>query len=398
MKRTALRSAALAVAMASGMAVQAQSAEPLKIALEPFSDEVVSEREPVDGPVIQLAICLDTSGSMEGLINQARTRIWSVVNRLDKAELNGEKPKLEVALIQYGSSLQSSEEGYMTCVLPFTSDLDKISEALFALKVSGSAEYCGQAIHHATHQLGWLPKNDETLKVIVIAGNEEFTQGPMSYKNTVPGAVEYGITVNTVHCGNAQGGKQGMWAHAAKLGGGEFNNIDHDRDFVEIMCPQDDRLLELNSSLNRTYLYYGADGEISQMRQLDADTSNSAASGMAMRARISAKASKSYDNRAWDLVDASKDDEFDVSEVERETLPEDLQSATNEELEAKIAELSKERASIQAEITKLSAERAQWLEAERKRLGEKTEDALDYALVTALTSQAKAVGFTFSEE
>jgi Tfp pilus assembly protein PilV len=399
MKRTAAQTAALAIALASGLAVQAQTTEPLKIALEPFNNEtVVTEREPVDGPVIQLAICLDTSGSMEGLINQARTRIWSVVNRLDRAELNGEKPRLEVAIIQYGSGYQSPEEGYMTCVQPFTSDLDKISEALFALQVSGSAEYCGQAIQHATHQLAWLPKNDETLKVIVIAGNEEFTQGPEPYQSSVPDAVEYGITVNTVHCGNAKTGRDGMWAHAAKLGGGEFNNIDQDRDFIEIHCPQDDRILELNASLNETYLYYGSLGLESRDRQQAADSSNAAASGMAMQSRIQAKAGKSYDNRAWDLVDASADEEFEISEVDRELLPETLQTATDEELQAKIVEFAAKRASLQTEITKLSTERVEWLVAERTRLGETTEDALDYALVAALSSQAEAVGFTFTEE
>jgi len=393
------RTAALALVLASGFAACAQTAEPIKIALEPFnSDIILTDREPVDGPVIQLAICLDTSGSMEGLINQARTRIWSVVNRLDRAELNGKKPRLEVAIIQYGSNMQSSSEGYMTCVQPFTSDLDRISEALFSLQVDGSAEYCGQVIQLATQQLGWLPKNDETLKVIVIAGNEEFTQGPVAYQNSVPGAVEYGITINTVHCGDSRQGRDGMWAHAAMLGGGEFNNIDQNRDFIEIHCPQDDRILELNGDLNATYLYYGSEGKDSRRRQTLADSANADASGMAMQERIASKAGGSYNNFRWDLIDAAEDDEFELADIDRETLAEPLQTLSDEELQAKIDEFAAKRSALQTEITKLSSERTEWLTAERQRLGENENNALDYALVSALASQAEALGFIFTDK
>lgn len=391
------RTAALAITLAAGFATQSLSAQPLKIKLEPFEEKpAVVERE-ADGPVIQLAICLDTSGSMGGLINQARTRIWSVVNELDRATLNGQKPTLEVAIYQYGSNHQSGGEGFMGCVLPFTSDLDRISEALFALQISGSAEYCGMAVQRATQELAWLPKTDETLKVIVIAGNENFSQGPVQYTQSVPEAVEYGITINTVHCGTDQEGRNGGWMHASQLGGGAYNVIDHNRDFVEIHCPHDDRLRELNVKLNETYLYYGDEGRPARERQVTADVQNEAASGMALQRRISSKASSQYDNSHWDLIDASKDAEFELGKVDRDTLPAELQKASDEELELKIAEYSAKRAELQDEITKLSAEREAWLAEERQRLGEEQGQSLDSALVVALRTQAESQGFRFEE-
>lgn len=391
------RTAALALTLAAGFATQALSAQPLKIKLEPFEEKpAVVERE-IDGPVIQLAICLDTSGSMGGLINQARTRIWSVVNELDSATLNGEKPTLEVALYQYGSTHQSGSEGFIGCVLPFTSDLDRISEALFALQISGSAEYCGMAVQRATQELAWLPKTDETLKVIVIAGNEHFRQGPVNYEQSVPNAVEYGITINTVHCGTDHEGRNGGWLHAAQLGGGEYNIIDHNRDFIEIRCPQDERLRELNVQLNGTYLYYGIEGEDARMRQARADTQNEEASGMALARRIASKASSQYRNSHWDLIDASEDDDFELEDVDKSTLPAELQEASTEEIEAKIAEYGAKRAELQAEIAKLSTEREAWLAKERKRLGEEQGESLDSALVLALRAQAEAQGFKFED-
>ena len=113
------------------------------------SRSVTDEAERACNPVIQVAILLDTSGSMEGLIHQARSRVWAVVNDLARARKEGLKPTLQLALYQYGSDELPASEGFLRCVLPFTSDLDAVSERLFALRVDGSAEYCGMALDAA---------------------------------------------------------------------------------------------------------------------------------------------------------------------------------------------------------------------------------------------------------
>ena len=43
--------------------------------------------------LIQLAILLDTSNSMDGLINQAKSELWKIVNELALAKKNGKSPK-----------------------------------------------------------------------------------------------------------------------------------------------------------------------------------------------------------------------------------------------------------------------------------------------------------------
>ena len=42
--------------------------------------------------VIQMAILLDTSGSMEGLIEQAKTQLWKIVNEMALAKKHGKVP------------------------------------------------------------------------------------------------------------------------------------------------------------------------------------------------------------------------------------------------------------------------------------------------------------------
>src|SRR5262245_51242775 len=82
---------------------------------------------------IQVALLLDTSSSMDGLIGQAKTQLWKIVNELSAAKKDGVRPVLEIALYEYGKSTLSAGEGYIRQILPLTGDLDKVSEELFAL-------------------------------------------------------------------------------------------------------------------------------------------------------------------------------------------------------------------------------------------------------------------------
>jgi hypothetical protein len=45
---------------------------------------------------IQISILLDSSNSMAGLIDQARTQLWQIVNSLTKVTKDGKVPQLEV--------------------------------------------------------------------------------------------------------------------------------------------------------------------------------------------------------------------------------------------------------------------------------------------------------------
>ena len=94
-----------------------------------------------DKPLVQMAILLDTSGSMSGLIDQARTELWSIVNEFVFAEQNGRKPQVQVALYEYGNNGLSVETGWIRQIVPLTTDLDKVSQELFALKTNGGDEY-----------------------------------------------------------------------------------------------------------------------------------------------------------------------------------------------------------------------------------------------------------------
>ncbi|RYZ36912.1 MAG: VWA domain-containing protein [Myxococcaceae bacterium] len=337
-------------------------------------------------PRVQIALLLDTSGSMDGLIDQARRQLWTVVNTFQKARRDGQMARLEIALYEYGKSDIDAKDGYIRQLLPFTTDLDKVSEQLFALRTNGGDEYCGQAIQKATTQLSWS-KSKEDLKLIYIAGNEPFTQGPVAFGTAIASAKEHGIIVNTIHCGPAEVGAQEGWTAAAALAQGQALNIDQNRAVAHVPAPQDAELARLSGDLSKTYLGYGSEGRASKLRQ-EAQDSNAGVSASATASRAASKASRLYDNSSWDLVDGAKKGTVKVEALKDEELPQELKGKSVAERKAIVDAKSKERSDIQARIQTLQGEREKFLAS--KAAENKGADTLDTAIIQSVRTQAAA--------
>jgi hypothetical protein len=345
-------------------------------------------------PRVQMAILLDTSGSMSGLIDQARTELWAIVNEFITAKRDGKAPLLEVALYEYGKSSLPADEGYLRMIVPFTMDLDKISEELFALKTNGGSEYCGWVIKEATEQLQWSSVPND-LKVIFIAGNEAFTQGKVDYRKTCKAAIAKGIVVNTIHCGNADQGIGGKWKDGAALADGEFLNIDQNKTAVHIAAPQDKEIAELGIKLNATYIAYGRDGRMAYERQSRQDLNASSSSGLAATQRAVTKSSANYVNTGWDLVDGLKNKAIKLEDMKPEELPEEMKKMSPKEQKAYVEKKAKERAEIQNKIQKLNEARKKYIAEEMKKNSKKGE-TLGSAAIRAVRKQAEKKNFKFA--
>jgi len=346
-------------------------------------------------PVIQMAILLDTSSSMDGLIDQARTQLWKVVNEFATSKRDGKNPELQVALYEYGNDGLPSEGGWIRKILPFTTDLDKLSEELFALKTNGGTEHCGQVIGKAVKELAWNASNDD-LKVIFIAGNEPFTQGAVDFKATCKAAITKGIVVNTIFCGEKQEGIEGQWKAGAELADGRYMTIDQNYKPPEISAPQDTEITRLGGELNKTYLAFGAAGKAGSARQEAQDTNALAAAPSVAAQRQVAKAQAVYSNATWDLVDAKKDGTLDLDKVDVKDLPPEMQKMTPAERKAYVEQKAKERAEIQAKIQKLDDERKKFVAEEMKKQAQTGANTLDAAVVSAVREQGKKKGYQFN--
>jgi hypothetical protein len=340
---------------------------------------------------IQLAILLDTSGSMEGLIDQAKAQLWKVVNELARARRNGARPALEVALFEYGNDGLAQEDGYIKCVTDLTTDLDLVSERLFALATNGGSEYCGMAIDRAVGRLSWSGAK-EALKLVFIAGNEPFTQGPVAYREACRRAAAAGIIVNTVFCGEAAEGVAGSWKDGADRADGRYLSIDQDSREASIATPYDKEIVALGDELNATYVAYGRAGEESKSRQAAQDSNAAAMSAESAVQRSVAKSQAAYVNAGWDLVDAVREKKADLRSLKDDELPAELRALAPAKREQYVKDLGARREAIQKRITDANEKRRLYVEQAVRQSAEPS--TLERAILSAVRDEAVRKGFS----
>ncbi|MEX0315370.1 MAG: VWA domain-containing protein [Allomuricauda sp.] len=340
---------------------------------------------------VKIALLLDTSNSMDGLINQAKAQLWDIVNEFTHAKCgNATRPLLQIALYEYGNDNLSSREGYIRQVIGFSNDLDEISEKLFSLTTNGGEEYCGEVIHTSLKQLDW-GKNPDDLKMIFIAGNEPFTQGKLNYQDAAHNAKEKDVIVNTIFCGNYNQGVSTKWKNGAAMTGGEYMAIDHNRQVVHIDTPYDDIIIRLNGQLNSTYISYGAMGAAKVAVQAEQDSqAHNLNKGVAVKRSVS-KSSRLYKNSNWDLVDAMEENEEVLDEIVLEDLPIELKGKSENEIKEYISEKKEERKKIQKQIQELNQKREAYITKNQKaETGE-----LENAMLSAIKAQASKKNYSW---
>lgn len=345
---------------------------------------------PAHAPRVQIALLLDTSGSMNGLIDQARSQLWSVVNEFAAARRGGQAVELQVALYEYGNDRIPAARGHVRQVLPFTTDLDRVSEELFALTILGGEEYCGLVIQTALDELRWSTSPGD-LKAVFIAGNEPFSQGPVDFRRVSARAHARDIAINTIHCGPRAVGEGTGWSEGARLADGTFGVLDQDRAVAYVPAPQDDEIARLSGALNGTYIPYGAEGAAGQARQKAQDSNASNANKGASINRAFTKATGLYSNSVWDLVDAVNNQKVDLDSVKAAELPPALQNLTPDQRRAVVKEKTEERARIQARLQDLEKDRKAYLAQIRR--AEAAPDTLDAVMMQGLRDQAACHGF-----
>lgn len=352
-------------------------------------------RENESNTRIQVALLLDTSSSMDGLIEQAKSRLWDIVNTLTTLKYQGKTPVIEISLYEYGNDWLSSRSGYIRQITPMSNDLDLLSEKLFALKTNGGSEYCGQVINQAVKDIEWGKKGSD-MKLIYIAGNESFDQGRVSYKEAISSALAKDIYINTIYCGDHQYGIRELWKDGADRGKGKYFNIDYNAKVRHIATPYDDRISECNTRLNSTYIAYGAQGREKQRNQIAQDENARKVSKENYASRAISKSKAVYENSSWDLVDSYSKDKNVVSTLRKEELPKELQNKSKQEIETVIVQKQKERNDIQKEIADLAKKRQDYIDVEMKKENNDSDD-LGKAINESILALSKTKGYTIEK-
>lgn len=340
---------------------------------------------------IQVALLFDTSNSMDGLIDQAKSRLWDIVNTLTTLKYQGKTPQIEIALYEYGNDGLEDKTNFIRQVAPLTTDLDLISEKLFSLKTNGGSEYCGAVIAKSVKDLKWDDGNN-TMKLVYIAGNEGFNQGSINYKEAISDAQRNNIYINTIFCGPKQDGIRLFWKDGAIAGQGKFFNIDSDKQIQYVQTPYDDQINACNERLNKTYISYGSKGYSKKQNQIAQDANAQSVSKSNATERVVSKSKSVYKNTDWDLVDSYKENETNIDKIKQEELPEEYKNKSKEEIKKIVTEKSKEREKIQKEIGELAVKRQQYIKEASKQIN--TQDDLGTAIKSSIISFAGTKGYS----
>jgi hypothetical protein len=344
----------------------------------------VETSETVSKHYIKVALLLDTSNSMDGLIDQAKAQLWEIVNELSYAKCRNTRPNLQIALYEYGNDNLNSRDGYIRKILGFTEDLDDVSKELFSLTTNGGSEYCGAVIQASLDQLDWGNDRDD-LKMIFIAGNEPFTQGNIDYRDAGNNAKEKDVVVNTIFCGDYKHGESSKWKDGATLTYGDYMAINHDKKTIHIASPYDDMILQLNIQLNGTYIPYGSKGRKKYAVQAEQDSNAAGYSKENAVSRTVSKSSHLYKNSTWDLVDAEEEEGFSYDKLKDEDLPEELRGKSKAAIKAHVESKRAERDQIQNEIAQLNKQRREFIASQKKE----NSNGLESAMIEALKRQAE---------
>ncbi len=350
----------------------------------------LNKKTAVVQPKIQAAILLDVSGSMDGLIEQAKAQLWNMVSTMSKAKCSNDvTPQIEIALYEYGRTNNDVAKGYVKQLSGFTNDLDSLSKILFSLKTNGGDEFCGQVIKSSLDELAW-DAAPENYKVIFIAGNEDFLQGTIKYTEACEVASKKGVIVNTIYCGPKAQGIAEHWNLLGECGNGSFTNINQNDKIEDIPTPYDSLLITLDGRLNNTYLAYNSFGYSKLQEVVVVDRMNASMSKSAAIKRGKVKGNSNVYNKAsWDLIDAKEKDKNAIAKLDRAALPDSLKRKTNEELEKLVDEKSKQRSATQKQIVELNAKRDAYIAAERVKNATNKTTNMETEVERIIKEQAK---------
>jgi Mg-chelatase subunit ChlD/cell division protein FtsB len=348
---------------------------------------------------IDVVFVLDTTGSMGGLIQAAKEKIWSIATSMASAQT---APEIRMGLVAY----RDRGDAYVTRVVDLSSDLDSMYATLMDFQADGGGdgpESVNQALHEAVHRISWS-QDGGTYKVVFLVGDAPphmDYQDDVKYPVTLAAAKTRGIVVNAIQCGRMSGTTP-AWQRIASLGDGKYFQVEQAGNAVAIATPFDERIATLSAKLDGTRLYYGTAMEKEkQQRKLAATEKLHASSSVESRARRAAfNASKSGDANFLgekELVDDVTSGRVDLSSIDRDKLPKPLQAMVPEEQQAAITETAERRNELKRQISDLSEERSAYLEKKVQEAGG-AGDSLDDKIYRAVREQAGRLGLTYEAD
>lgn len=366
----------------------------------PAAEESGDQRAPATKPDaktkprIEVCFVLDTTGSMSGLIEGAKQKIWSIAN-----EMVGVKPTpdLRFGLVAY----RDRGDQYVTRLFDLTNDIDAVYANLQGFRANGGGdlpESVNQAMHEAVTKLSWS-KDRQVLKIIFLVGDSPPHMdyaGEVKYPEVCQLAAKGDLIINTVQCGNTAQTTP-VWQEIAKLAEGSYAAIAQSGGMVALATPVDAELATLNRKLGGTLVAYG--GEPARRRVAAKQLAAEAAPASVAADRLSFNAKAGVVVQGEDeLLDSLANGKLKLADLKKDQLPVEMQKLSEAELKSAVEKKQKERAELQAQITKLGKQREEYLTQERQRLAAAGKaDSFDEKVGQTIRAQAAKKGIEYGK-
>ncbi len=340
-------------------------------------------------PRIEVCFVLDTTGSMGGLIEGAKLKIWSIANQMVSAK---PAPQLKIALVGY----RDRGDEYIVRRYDLSEDIDAVYASLQKFQASGGGdtpESVNQALDEAVHRIAWSP-DKSVLKLIFLVGDSPphmDYQDDIKYQVTCAAAMKKDLIINTIQCG-ANGETTHVWQEIANLAEGKAVAISQSGDMQVVSTPLDRELSELNVAMGRTLTPYGATIVQKAVLAKQAASEVAAAPAAADRLAYNASTGKAVQGRG-DLIDDMKEKRVSLSEIKKEELPPEMQNMTEEQRQTFLKTRTEERQKIQVRINELARQRQSYIQDQMRKQGAKS--SFDEQVRTLLVEQAKKKGIQY---
>jgi Mg-chelatase subunit ChlD len=377
----------LTVSLLLGAALTAALAAYLATASEYRAKALTSKKikqsqkvTPQQRPKVDVVFVLDTTGSMGGLIEGAKRKIWAIANRI----MTGQpRPDLRIGLIGY----RDKGDAYVTRRFEFSENIDDVYSNLLSFQASGGGdtpEHVNRALDEALHKMRWR-KGERVLRQIYLVGDappHEGRDGLFSSK-LAQSAKQRGIIINAIRCGSMQSTKF-AWQRIAQASNGIYASIRQDGGMRVVATPMDSKLARLNEMLSKTALFAGKEGERKAAHRRALSNAGMSGYAKAESARYRALSGKLDTSDLLTKLDKGKK----LSDFRRKDLPAPMQAMKPAEQKAYVVKIRKRRAQISKQILELSNKRAKYL---RKHAKKPAGGAFDSTVTKALRAQgAKA--------
>lgn len=343
-----------------------------------------------EAPRIEVCFVLDTTGSMGGLIEGAKLKIWSIANQMVSAKPT---PRLKIALIGY----RDRGDEYVTRFYDLSEDIDAVYANLQKFQAGGGGdtpESVNQALHEAVAKVAWSADRG-VLKIIFLVGDcppHMDYPDDVKYPKTCEAAVKKDLIINTVQCGN-HGETTPVWQDIAGRAEGKFVAIGQSGDMQVVSTPMDAELAKLNAEVGRTLVPYGSERKRGEVMAKQVAAEAAAAPAAADRLAYNASTGKAVQG-GGDLVDDLKDNRVKLEEVKADELPAEMKNLTKEQQAAYLKAKAEERRKIQARIAELVKKRQEYINEEMRKAAGK--GGFDEQVRAIVTEQAKSKGIKYA--